>query len=78
MAVPNLTDEERAKALKLALENRTKRAEIRKKLSNGELSAKEVQLFLCHSTKKINRVFILSLDGFFFNFFRLSFFFLFK
>ena len=42
MSVPKLTDEDRKKALKVALESRTKRAQICDKLSKGQLSVSEV------------------------------------
>ena len=42
MDMPKLTAEDRKEALRIALESRTKRADVRKKLSQGKLSAKQV------------------------------------
>ena len=42
MAVPNLTKDERAKALAKAQEMRTKRMELRKELKSGKVSLSEV------------------------------------
>lgn len=42
MALPNLTPEDRARALKKAAEARQKRAEIREKIKSGKMSFAEV------------------------------------
>lgn len=42
MAVPNLSTEERAKALAKAQEMRTKRMELRKELKSGKVTLEEV------------------------------------
>ena len=42
MALPQMTDEQRAKALKKAKETRRKRAEVREKIKLGKLTAKKV------------------------------------
>lgn len=41
MALPQMTDEQRAKALKKAKETRRKRAEVRTKIKLGKLTAKK-------------------------------------
>ena len=41
MALPQMTDEQRAKALKKAKETRRKRAEVREKIKLGKLTAKK-------------------------------------
>lgn len=42
MALPKLTDEQRKAALKKATESREKRAELKRKLKAGQITAKDV------------------------------------